>query len=388
MSSSDEEEFLLLFAFVQSTSTRRRFWVHPINQRREELGEYHRLCRELHSHEDRFFSYFRMSRQSFEELHEVLRPRIERITTNWRRPIETRERLAVTLRYLATGDSHQTIAFSFRLGRSTVSKIVREVCREIWNALQPIYLPAPTTQLWKKAEEGFSSLWGFPNCIGSIDGKHIKLKCPKKSGSKFFCYKNHFSQVLLAVVDPLYKFMVVDVGSYGRHSDSAIFENSAFYRQYIYEKTILSPKPLPGTDTPVPHVIVGDEGFALQPYLMRPYPKATMISDSRKKIFNALLSRARRVVENAFGILAMKWRVFLRPIETDESTAEWIVKAACCLHNYIMIKNDGEQHSSNEEMEEVSGPMKALERTLPTNRRSTATAIQIREQFADYFAAR
>ena len=111
--------------------------------------------------------------------------------------------------------------------------------------------------------------------------------------------------------------MVVDIGSYGRHSDSAILENSAFYREYIDGKSTLPPKPLPGTDIPVPHVFVDDEGFALQTYLMRPYPKAGIITDPRKRRFNAQLSRARRVVENAFGILAMKWRVFLRSIETD-----------------------------------------------------------------------
>ena len=119
-----------------------------------------------------------------------------------------------------------------------------------------------------------------------------------------------FSLVLLAVVDPYYKFMVVYIGSYGRHSDSAIFENSAFYRNYIDGKIILPPKPLPDTDTPV-HVLIGDEGFALQTYLMRPYPKVEIINNARKKQFNAHLSRARHVVENAFGILAMKWRVFL-----------------------------------------------------------------------------
>lgn len=97
--------------------------------------------------------------------------------------------------------------------------------------------------------------------------------------------------------------MVVDIGSYGRHSNSGIFENSAIYREYVNDKIILPPKPLPGTDVPVPHVFVGDEGFALQTYMMRPYPKAGMIYDVRKKKFNAQLSRARRVVVNAFGIL-------------------------------------------------------------------------------------
>ena len=62
--------------------------------------------------------------------------------------------------------------------------------------------------------------------------------------------RNYCSIVLLAIVDPYYKFMVVDIGSYGRHSDSGIFKNSAFYREYIDGKTILPPIPLLGTNIP------------------------------------------------------------------------------------------------------------------------------------------
>jgi hypothetical protein len=72
--------------------------MHEINEKRERLGEYHRPCVELQSHEDRFFKYFHMSGVCFEEIHDLLRPSIVKYTTNWRRPIETRERLAICLR--------------------------------------------------------------------------------------------------------------------------------------------------------------------------------------------------------------------------------------------------------------------------------------------------
>jgi hypothetical protein len=96
-SSSDEEE--LLHAIAKSQQKRKRIWVHEINKKRENYGKYHRLCRELESHEDRFYLYFRMSQDSFEELYQLILPRIEKITTNWRKPISARERLAICLRY-------------------------------------------------------------------------------------------------------------------------------------------------------------------------------------------------------------------------------------------------------------------------------------------------
>ena len=97
ISSSDEEELLLMLA-LSCKRKRRRWLMHEINEKRERLGEYHRLCVELQSHEDLFFKYFRMSRVCFEEIHSVLRPSIVKYTTNWRRPTETRERLAICLR--------------------------------------------------------------------------------------------------------------------------------------------------------------------------------------------------------------------------------------------------------------------------------------------------
>lgn len=217
---------------------------------------------------------------------------------------------------------------------------MKNVCIEIWNLLQATFMPEPSEETWRQAEVGYRELWNFPNCVGSIDGKHITIKCPPNSGTNYYCYKNYFSIVLLAIVDPFYKFITVDIGSYGRLSDSRIFENSIFYQKYLNRKLLLPPKPLPGDEDPTPHVLIGDEGFALKEYLMRPFPRAAVVHDNRKKTYNFRLCRARRVVENCFGILTQKYRIFYRPIETDVETAIHIVKAACCLHNYIRVKGE------------------------------------------------
>lgn len=94
MSDSDEEEFLLLLAL----SRKKRTWVHDFIKRRKLYGEYNRLCRELESDEDRFFAYFRMTRNSFHFLHGLLCKEIEKQDTNYRQAITSRERLALCLR--------------------------------------------------------------------------------------------------------------------------------------------------------------------------------------------------------------------------------------------------------------------------------------------------
>jgi len=72
--------------------------VHEINEKREEFGEFHHLFIELSTYEDCFVIYFRMTREQFEEIHELVLPRISKIMLNWRIPIGTKEKFAIYLR--------------------------------------------------------------------------------------------------------------------------------------------------------------------------------------------------------------------------------------------------------------------------------------------------
>lgn len=198
-----------------------------------------------------------------------------------------------------------------------MATIVKETCEVIWTVLQPLYIghmPTPTEETWRKNELGYTHNMKYPNCVGTIDGKHVYLKGPPNSGTAFYCYKKRFSLILLGVVDPNYMFTVIDVSGYGKDSDNTIFENSVFYREYILGKEILPPKPLPGFNDPMPHVLLGDEGFALEKYIMRPYDKRSAMRNKDMKTYNSYHNRARRISENAFGILVQKWRIFHTPM--------------------------------------------------------------------------
>ncbi|KAL3216608.1 hypothetical protein MRX96_032934 [Rhipicephalus microplus] len=94
---------------------------------------------------------------------------------------------------------------------------------------------------------------------------------------------------------------------------------------------------LPGTSTCVPYAFVGDEAFQLRKDFMRPYP-AKCLNDTMR-IFNYRLSRARRCAENAFGITAARWRILLRTINVQPSHVDFVVKAACVLHNFLTLYN-------------------------------------------------
>ncbi|GFQ97232.1 DDE Tnp4 domain-containing protein [Trichonephila clavata] len=106
-----------------------------------------------------------------------------------------------------------------------------------------------------------------------------------------------------------YKFVLVDIGAEGHNSDGGVFKNSIF-GQSLEKGTLDLPCPveIPGTTKMLPFLFIGDEAFPLKSNLMRPYPGVALSKD--KAIFNYRLSRARRCVENAFGIMASRFRIF------------------------------------------------------------------------------
>ena len=173
-------------------------------------------------------------------------------------------------------------------------------------------------------------------------GKHIHVRAPDSSGTAFFNYKKSFSIVLMAVVDAEYKFTMIDVGQMGSVSDGGVWDHSDVGSGWNQDK-VNTPPPqrLPGTDVLTPYFLVGDEDFPLNPNLMRPFPGVQTRQDFSKRRFNYRLSRARRVVENAFGILSSRWRCLFSPIDAPASKAKDIVKALCVLHNYLCSVRDG-----------------------------------------------
>ncbi|XP_047115635.1 protein ALP1-like [Schistocerca piceifrons] len=294
--------------------------------------------------------------------------------------------LQIFYRFLATGDSFKTISFSYRLGKSTVAATVHDISRTVIDLLLEEVMPVPNEEKWNAIAEEFWTKWQFPNCIGSLDGKHVRIQAPNNSGSLYWNYKKTYSIVLLALVDPCYNFIAIDVGAYGKNSDGGILVNSNLGKS-LENNTLSVPKSktLPGTDVELPMVIVGDEAFPLKTYLMRPYPGTNLTND--KAIFNYRLSRARRISENAFGILQQKFRIFRRILQGDPNNLTMIVTAACVLYNFIR-KMEGyrvpEQRMDQTETAEGSGSSSNL-RNLPRIRgRSTYAAFAVREQLKKF----
>lgn len=178
---------------------------------------------------------------------------------------------------------------------------------------------------WLLVEEGFNRK--FPHCIGVMDGKHVVLQSPPHTGSEYYNYKNSFSIVLMALVSSDYRFIYADIGSQGRISDGGVLRNSLLWQKICSNSLNLpTPSPLHGsnTSTDIPYVFLGDGAFAHSANLMKPYPGNHAVG-SPKRIFNQRLSSSRVVVENVFGILTAKFRIFKKPILLEPEKVSIII---------------------------------------------------------------
>lgn len=261
--------------------------------------------------------------------------------------------------------------------------IVYDTCDHMWELLKETELPPMTDCAFKKVSSDFKNRWNFPHCIGAIDGKHIKLECPPKSGNAYFNYKKTFSIVLQGVTDANANFIAVDVGDYGRHSDGGVLKHSSFGRALLSDQL-----PIPKDDIiegeTLPYVFLGDEAYPLKRYLMRPYPSRGL--DNTRRVFNYRHSRARRIVECAFGILSSKWSILKNTMNINPENVSKIVLACCVLHNFVR-KRDGimaEDSESNcaERPLQQSGAGTA---TTHLTGRPTQEAMEVRDKFSRLF---
>ena len=174
----------------------------------------------------------------------------------------------------------------------------------------------------------------------------MAVKKPRNTGALCHNYKGFFSIVMLALVDGQYKFRWLDAGTAEPCSDAHIFNASQLKRK-IVDGSIHFPDPAPITQggRVVPYFILADDVFALKTCLIKQYGRRMLIREER--IANYRISRGRRVVENAFGILVSRFRVMLTTIGLPPATVREVVFTCVILHNILRSQYQG-QHGGQE----------------------------------------
>ncbi|KAL4156134.1 hypothetical protein QTP88_000169 [Uroleucon formosanum] len=273
----------------------RRKWVKNWLARSDLFGHMP-LLKQLNENEPNDLkNYLRMSKTDFDRLLDLLRPRITKQDTVMRQAIPAEERL------IATGKSYEDLKFSTGIAAQTLGSIIPETCKAIYEILQDTYMKVPQkSKDWKEVANGFKDRWQMINCGGCIDGKHIRICQPARSGALYYNYNNFYSIVLMAIVNHNYELIYVDVGKQGRISDGGVIQATTFYRR-LQNETLNLPKPMD--------------------------------------------------LENAFGLIASRFRILQTSINVNPNDTNYIVLAICTLHNFLIKHNSSYVKPTSENSE-------------------------------------
>ncbi|XP_055922968.1 putative nuclease HARBI1 [Eupeodes corollae] len=347
---NEDEDDLMLTTIIASASvflsmiTKRNkklpsIRVSPYLLNRQTKGRFATDFNDMEANEKVFKENFHMPPNIFRELFSLVEPKLCAVrNTRPEDEITPLEKFAIVIEYLASGSIQRHVSSVYRISKQDFGKILDDVCIALCEVLVG-YIPKLDAPHFVEIANQFNIQWNLPNCIGAIDGKHVAIKCPQNAGSLFYNYKGFHSIVLMAIADANYKFVYIDVGAHGSEGDANVFASTNIGKATLQDNLPFPEDMVVGNEK-LPFFFVADDAFPLCKRIVKPYaPSRAKKLANEERIANYRISRARRCVENSFGILSCKWLCLSRTMFCNPDRAQKIISACCFIHNYLITNN-------------------------------------------------
>jgi len=316
--------------------------------------------------EEDFRRAFRMSKATFNMICEELDSAVIKKNTMLREAIPVRQRVAVCIWRLATGEPLRLVSKRFGLGISTCHKLVLEVCSAIRTVLMPKFLQWPEENNMQTIKEEFKAISGIPNVGGSMYTTHVPIIAPKISVAAYFNkrhternQKTSYSITVQGVVDPRGVFTDVCIGWPGSMPDDQVLEKSALYQRA--NRGLLRDV-----------WIVGNSGYPLMDWLLVPYTHQNLTWTQHA--FNEKIGDVQRVAKAAFTRLKGRWSCLQKRTEVKLQDLPVVLGACCVLHNICEMRNEEMDPELNFELFD--------DEMVPENSLRSVGALQARDHIA------
>ncbi|PWA92788.1 Harbinger transposase-derived nuclease [Artemisia annua] len=304
----------------------RRLWVKNRSQ------DWWDKCNSPDFPDEEFKKWFRMGKDTFEMICNELTSVVAKENTMLRDAVPVRQRVAVCIWRLATGEPLRLVSRRFGLGISTCHKLVLEVCSAIKNVLMPKYLQWPDDESVQMIKDEFVSVSGIPNVVGSMYTTHIPIIAPKISVAAYFNkrhternQKTSYSITVQGVVDPRGVFTDVCIGWPGSMPDDQVLEKSALYQR--------------ANNGLLKDVwIVGSSGYPLMDWVLVPYTQPHLTWTQHA--FNEKIGEVQRVAKDSFARLKGRWSCLQKRTEVKLQDLPVVLGACCVLHNICEMRNE------------------------------------------------
>lgn len=344
----------------QPVGHHRRLWV------KDRSKAWWEWCSHPDFPEEDFRRAFRMSRATFDMICDELDSVVTKKDTMLRLAIPVRQRVAVCIWRLATGEPLRLVSKRFGLGISTCHKLVLEVCAAIKTVLMPKFLQWPDDEKSKIVKDEFESISGIPNVGGSMYTTHIPIIAPKVSVAAYFNkrhternQKTSYSVTVQGVVDPKGVFTDVSIGWPGSMSDEKVLEQSSLYQRANsgFLKDVW---------------VVGGSGYPLLDWVMVPYTHQNLTWTQHA--FNEKIGDIQNVAKEAFARLKRRWSCLQKRTEVKLLDLPVVLGACCVLHNICQMRN--------EEMDPALQFELFDDEMIPENGLRSASSAQARDRIA------
>ncbi|CAN4076794.1 unnamed protein product [Withania somnifera] len=289
-------------------------------------------CNSADFPEEEFKKAFRMGKDTFELICNELSSVVAKENTMLRDAVPVKQRVAVCIWRLATGEPLRLVSKRFGLGISTCHKLVLEVCTAIRTVLMPKYLQWPDEDKMRNIKDEFEAMSGIPNVVGSMYTTHIPIIAPKISVAAYFNkrhternQKTSYSITVQGVVDPRGVFTDVCIGWPGSMPDDQVLEKSALFQR---ANTGL----LNGV------WIVGSSGYPLMDWVLVPYTQQHLTWTQHA--FNEKIGEVQSVAKDAFVRLKRRWSCLQKRTEVKLQDLPVVLGACCVLHNICQMRNE------------------------------------------------
>ncbi|XP_062213800.1 protein ALP1-like [Phragmites australis] len=304
----------------------RRLWV------KDRSRAWWDKCNSADYPEQEFRRAFRMGRETFDMICDALGSAVAKEDTMLRAAIPVRQRVAVCIWRLATGEPLRLVSKRFGLGISTCHKLVLEVCAAIKSVLMPRFLQWPDEDAAARFKASFERTSGVPGVIGAMYTTHIPIIAPKISVAAYFNrrhternQKTSYSITLQGVVGPNGAFTDVCIGWPGSMPDDQVLEKSMLHQRaaagMMHEAWL-----------------VGGASYPLMDWVLVPYTHQNLTWTQHA--FNEKVGDLRRVAVDAFARLKARWACLQKRTEVKLQDLPVVLGACCVLHNICELRGE------------------------------------------------
>ncbi|XP_067644473.1 uncharacterized protein [Eurosta solidaginis] len=242
------------------------------------------------------------------------------------------ERIAITLKYLATGEVHSCRNYCFRASKPVILKMIANICLNIYELLKDLFVSLPKTdEQWQNVANEFQRKHCMPNCAGHLAMQEIKFHSTSRAEEQMD-YINKHPLIFTSIVDSSNNFLYTDIEKTQAGAFDEIYEKSTIRNMIETYKVKLPVSNEAQDGVGQSYYFASKCGLPLKPYLLS---GTTDVPNDSRVNYNNIMSLVNRHTENALRMLSNIFPILAQPLRIDEENGRKIILGCVALYNFL-----------------------------------------------------